>query len=263
MITSKKIGLVLSGGGYKGVAHIGAIKALEEYDIIPKFVSGTSAGAIVGSLYAAGHSPEDINTFFKKTSLFKLNRFTRSKAGFFDSEKYYDDLATYLPDDSFASLEKKLFVTATDLVEGVTKVFSKGELIRPLIASAAFPGVFTPILIDDHLYADGGILDNFPVDPIKKKADYIIGVDVSPLKKPKIDDFKHSYNVMQRAYYLRAMPNAFTRFSECDMIIHPRQLINFGLFNNNSMDKVFDIGYQEAKKQIVAMLKNSKNDSNS
>lgn len=262
MITSKKIGLVLSGGGYKGVAHIGAIKAFEEYNIIPKSISGTSAGAIVGSLYAAGHSSGEIQTFFKNTSLFKLNRFTRSKAGFFDSEKYYEDLLDYLPDDSFESLKKKLFVTATDLVEGTTKVFSKGELIRPLIASAAFPGVFTPILINDHLYADGGILDNFPVKPIKKNADYIIGVDVSPLKKPKISDFKHSYNVMQRAYYLRAMPNSVTRFNECNMIIHPKQLVNFGLFNNNSMDKVFEIGYQEAKKQIISVLNNDKNASN-
>ncbi|RZS99709.1 patatin-like phospholipase family protein [Aquimarina brevivitae] len=263
MVASTKIGLVLSGGGYKGVAHIGAIKALEEHNIKPHFISGTSAGALVGSLYAAGYSPEDIKTFFKKTSLFRLNRFTRSKAGFFDSEKYYDDLATYFPEDSFAALEKKLFVTATDLVEGVVKVFSRGELIRPIIASAAFPGVFSPIMINNHLYADGGILDNFPVQPIKQKSEFIVGVDVSPIKKPKITDFKHSFNVMQRAYYLRAMPNSMTRFNECDIIIHPKELINYGLFSNTNTEKVYEIGYQEAKKQIAKLLKEQKNDSTS
>lgn len=255
MKNSKNIGLVLSGGGFKGVAHIGAIKALEEANIIPKYVSGTSAGALVGSLYASGCTPEEMKAFFKKTSLFKFNRFTRKKAGFLDSEKFQGDLKSFFPDNSFEALQKKLFVTATNLVEGTVKVFNKGPLIKPLLASAAFPGVFTPILIDGELFADGGILDNFPIGPLEKKCDMIIGIDVSPIKKPKITDFKHSYNVMQRAYYLRAMPNAEAKFGRCDVVIQPKKLVNHGLFSNSGLDKVYDLGYQEAKKQIAGFLK--------
>ncbi len=254
------IGLILSGGGFKGVAHIGAIQAFEEANIIPHYVSGTSAGAIVGSLYAGNYSPEEIKDFFKKTPIFKLNRFSRKKAGFLDSEKYGEDLKNFFPKNSFEFLPKKLFITATNLVEGTTKIFSKGELIKPILASAAFPGVFTPVMIDGELYADGGILDNFPIKPLKKKCDLIIGIDVSPIKKPKITDFKHSYNVMQRAYYLRAMPNAEVKFKQCDIIVQPKKLINHGIFNSSSLEKVYDWGYQEAKKQIELFLKNEEHD---
>ncbi|WP_062061481.1 patatin-like phospholipase family protein [Aquimarina longa] len=256
MKSLKNIGLVFSGGGFKGVAHIGVIQALEEAGMTPSFVSGTSAGAIVGSLYAGGYSPEKIKDFFKNTPLFSFNRLTRTKPGFLDSEKFYNDLLTYFPENSFESLQKKLFVTATDLIEGTIKVFHTGELIKPLLASAAFPGVFTPVMINDGLYADGGILDNFPVSPLKKHCDLIIGVDVSPIKKPKISDFKHSYNVMQRAYYLRAMPNAETEFKHCNIIIQPQKLINHGIFSSGNLDKVYDYGYQEAKLQLHTFFKN-------
>ncbi len=255
---SKNLGFVLSGGGFKGVAHIGAIQAFEEANIIPKYVSGTSAGAIVGALYAGGYTPEEIKSFFKQTSLFKFNRFTRKKAGFLDSEKFQGDLEVFFPENSFEALQKKLFVTATNLVEGTVKVFNKGPLIKPLLASAAFPGVFTPVMIDGELFADGGILDNFPIAPLEKKCDVIIGIDVSPIKKPKITDFKHSYNVMQRAYYLRAVPNAEVKFSRCDLVIQPKKLVNHGLFSNSNLDKVYDLGYQEAKKQIALFLKEQK-----
>lgn len=254
MKESKNIGLVLSGGGFKGVAHIGAIQAIEEAGIAIKYISGSSAGALVGAMYAGGHSPEVIKRFFQKTSLFNFNRFTRKKAGFLDSEKFYNDLISFFPENTFESLQKNMFVTTTNLVEGVTEVFSSGQLIKPLLASAAFPGVFTPVMIGDQLYADGGILDNFPVAPLQQNCDFIIGVDVSPIKKPKISDFKHSYNVMQRAYYLRAVPNSETRFSQCDMIIQAKALANYGLFNSNNLDKVYDLGYNEAKAKIEQFL---------
>ena len=257
----QNIGIVLSGGGFKGVAHVGALQALNEAGITPKFVSGTSAGAIAGALYAGGYPPNEIKNFFTKTPLFKFNRFTRSKAGFLDSEKFHNDFASFFPENSFESLEKKLFVTATNLVEGTVKIFSSGALIKPLLASAAFPGVFTPVLVDGELYSDGGILNNFPVEPLEKHCDFIIGVDVTPLKKPKITDFKHSYNVMQRAYYLRAVPNSAIKFKRCDMIIQPKKLVNHGLFNTSDLEKVYDLGYQEAKKQIDMFFKTNTNDS--
>ncbi|WP_234859362.1 patatin-like phospholipase family protein [Aquimarina aquimarini] len=250
----KNIGLVLSGGGFRGVAHVGVIQALEEAGILPSFVSGTSAGAIVGSLYSQGHTPIEIKDFFTKTPLLKLNRFTRKKAGFLDSEKFHTDLLTYFPKNSFESLDKKLFITATNLIEGISTVFDSGELIKPLLASAAFPGVFSPVMINNQLYADGGILDNFPIEPLQNQCDLIIGVDVSPIKKPKITDFKHAYNVMQRAYYLRAKPNSETKFKYCDIIIQPKQLINHGVFDTSSLDKVYDFGYQEAKLQLTSFI---------
>src|SRR6056297_1530301 len=95
-------GLVLSGGGVRGVAHIGAIKALGEFGIRPSHIAGTSAGAIVGALYAGGCNWEEILDFFKTTQIFSIKKYARSKPGFVDTEKFYDHLKSYLPEDNFA-----------------------------------------------------------------------------------------------------------------------------------------------------------------
>lgn len=251
MSMGKTVGITLSGGGFRGMAHVGAIAALEGAGIKPTMVSGTSAGAIVGALYAKGYKIEEMKAFFKEVPLFAFNRFTIRKPGFLDSESFYDDLLPYFPEDSFEHLEKNLFVTATNLVEGTTQVFDSGALIKSVLASAAFPGVFSPVLINGQLYADGGILNNFPIKPLQQEhCDFIIGVDVTPVRKHKLSDFKHSYNVLQRAYYLRAVPNSETKFTNCDLIIQPKELVNFGAFSSGNLDKIYDLGYQEAQKQL-------------
>ncbi|MFC5048093.1 patatin-like phospholipase family protein [Aquimarina hainanensis] len=255
----KKIGLVLSGGGYKGIAHLGALLAFEEAGITPQYISGSSAGAIVGALYAGGYSITAIKSFFKKTPLFRFNKFTRKKPGFLDSEKFYDDFSSFFPENTFESLQRTLFITTTNLIEGTSKVFSSGELIKPILASAAFPGIFSPIKIGNALYADGGIMDNFPITPLINHCDMILGVNVTPVKKPTAKDFKHAYNVMQRAYYLMSIANAQNNFKHCNILVEPEELVNYGIFNAYNLDKVFELGYSEAKKQLITYRANQEN----
>ena len=156
MTISKKnsVGLVLSGGGVKGMAHIGLIKALLEYDIYPNIVSGASAGALVGSLYANGVAPDDMLLFFKETPLFRYNFITINKPGLFDTEKYIPFLRNYFTEDSFEDLPRELHIAVTNLQEGSCQFFSSGELLLPLLASAALPPVFSPVSINGRLYAD-------------------------------------------------------------------------------------------------------------
>ncbi|HDO26739.1 MAG TPA: phospholipase, partial [Bacteroidetes bacterium] len=169
-----KIGLVLSGGGIRGIAHIGLIKVLEDHNIKPDIVSGASAGALVGALYAKGYSTETIIDFFHNTPLFRISFFAKNKPGLLDMEKYQTYFKEYFPEDSFESLEKQLYITATNLEDGRLDFFSSGELINPLLASAALPPVFAPVLINDKLYVDGGIMNNFPVEPLENNCDFII-----------------------------------------------------------------------------------------
>src|SRR5690606_30999048 len=112
------LGLVLSGGGARGAAHIGVIKALEEHNIFPTHISGTSAGAIVGALYAADVPWADILKLFKTIPLFRSGRYARNKPGFIDSENFYDDLLAYFPKDNFIDLKKPLFITAANIIDG-------------------------------------------------------------------------------------------------------------------------------------------------
>ena len=247
-----KIGLVLSGGGIKGVAHIGAIKALEEHGIYPSYISGSSAGAVVGAFYAYGYAPDEILEVFRTLPLFSISRYTFRKPGIIDTDRFYSDFKKYLPEDNFSFLKKQLFITTVDMLNGNIKVFDKGELIKPFLASAAFPGVFSPMTIDDIVYADGGILDNFPIAPIENLCDQLIGIYASPLAKINATKLKHSYNVLDRAIRINFSNGSTQKFTKCDLLIHPKELTNYGLFDKNKLTEIFNIGYQTALKMIRA-----------
>jgi NTE family protein len=244
------LGLVLSGGGARGAAHIGVLKALEEHGISPTHVSGTSVGAIVGALYSAGVHWSEILKFFKTVSIFTTKRFAFNKPGFLDTEKFYDDLKVFFPRDNFDALEKTLYITATNVISGNLKIFSKGQLIKPVIASASFPGVFTPTEINGSYYIDGGILNNFPVEPLKQYCDTIIGVYINSLKKVSIKDLKYSYTVADRALKIRAEVDSVSKFADCSLIISPENLGEFGVFGMSNTDVIFEMGYSEAMKAL-------------
>ncbi|MFK7811106.1 MAG: patatin-like phospholipase family protein [Maribacter sp.] len=245
----KTIGLVLSGGGYRGIAHAGAIKAFEEAGIFPNRISGCSAGAIVAALYAAGYSPQEILTFFKEVKIFEFNRFARNKPGWVDTDTFRSLLRSYFPENNFADLHKKLFVTTTDLLSGKIKVFNSGTLVDALLASASFPGVFSPVSIENGFYADGGILDNFPMQPVQN-CSFIYGVYVSPISIMKASEFKHSYDVINRALHLRMNAASKAKFSACDMVVYPNELSKYNLFNAKHADELFEIGYRKTKEAL-------------
>jgi NTE family protein len=249
------IGLVLSGGGVRGLAHIGTIKALEENGIAPNIVSGSSAGAVVGALYCYGYGPEEMMEFFRVTPLFQINRFAFGKPGFIDTDSFYSDFKKYFPQDNFNSLKKTLFVTTVDLLKGDLRVFNSGELIRPLLASSAFPGLFSPVGMQDTVYADGGILDNFPLHPIKDLCDLKIGSYASPLDTITPESLKYSVNVLERAIRINYSERSFLKFSHFDLLVRPMELISYGLLDMNRMNEIYHIGYNcaiEAIKRLDA-----------
>ncbi|TLP77280.1 patatin-like phospholipase family protein [Maribacter sp. ACAM166] len=241
-----KTGLVLSGGGVRGVAHIGAIKALEEHDIYPSHIAGTSAGAIVGALYAGGCRWEEMLDFFKTVELFSINKYAINKPGLIDTSRFYDVLLSYLPKDNFNALKIPLYITATNLLDGTLKVFHKGPLIKPILASAAVPGFFAPVQIKDGYYVDGGTLNIFPVDLIKTYCDLIVGVYVNPFEKVRIEDLKHAHNVLERAYHIKVANESISKFDDCNLLIRPKDMGNFGMFSMKNIDTIFQLGYESA-----------------
>ena len=245
-LVKNRVGLILSGGGVRGVAHIGVIRALLENNIEPQVVSGSSAGAVVGALYCNGYTPEQMLEFFKVIPLFQINKFAFSKPGFIDTDKFYADFKKYFEHNNFKKLKKKLFVTSVDLCDGVLKVFESGELIKPLLASSAFPGLFSPVQINQHLYADGGILDNFPTAPLLDNCETLIGVYASPLNKIAPDRLKHSVNVLERAIRINYSKRSRAKFRHCQLMIKPEKLVNYGLLDIGKIDEIFRIGYQTA-----------------
>ncbi|WP_281846744.1 patatin-like phospholipase family protein [Olleya namhaensis] len=249
-----KTGLVLSGGGMRGAAHIGAIKALEEHGIYPTHIAGTSAGAIIGALYAYGFNCDEMLDFLKTIQLFSYKKYALNKPGFIDAGKYYNYFKKQFPEDDFSSLNKKLFITATNILNGKLEVFTEGELIKPIIASAAFPGLFSPIEMKDSLYVDGGVLNNFPVDLLQKECDQIIGVYLNLFETTSKIKLKHFHNIIERAITIGAVKSDLVKFSSCDILIAPKTLSQFALFDKKNIDAIFKIGYDS----MVVALKNKK-----
>lgn len=245
-----KTGLVLSGGGVRGVAHIGAIKALEEHGIYPSHIAGTSAGAVVGALYSGGCTWQEILDFFKTTQIFSITNYARSKPGFVDTEKFYDRLKSYLLQDNFESLKTPLYVTATNLLDGTLKVFHSGELIKPILASAAVPGLFAPVPFKNGYYVDGGTLNNFPVDLLKNHCHHLIGVYVNPFEKMKMNDLKHAHNVLERAYHIMVANETMLKFEDCDLLIRPDRMADFSMFSLKNIDTLLALGYSATIKAL-------------
>jgi NTE family protein len=174
-----KIGLALGGGSAKGFAHIGVLKELHKHKIFPDYIAGTSAGALVGALYAAGHSPEDIEEIAKTTNWKKIMDFTIPKSGFIAGKLIENKIRQEVNKKKFSQLKIPFRAVAYNLDLHEKVVFSKGDVARAVRASLSIPGIFAPIKIDGHRYVDGGVVDPTPFDIVKEMgAEYIIAVDL-------------------------------------------------------------------------------------
>ena len=246
-----RLGMVLSGGGSRGLAHAGVLAALAEHGMRPDCISGSSAGALVGALHLAGYDAEAILQFFEATSPFHLSHLARiGKPGWIDTERIEADLRTYFPQDSFAALRAPLFVTATDLVHARIRVFSSGPLIRPLLASASIPALFTPTAFEGTLYADGGILDNFPTAPLRGSCKKTIGVYVSPLHDVASSELDSSLAVTYRAVEIGMYLASARKFDRVDLALCPPELTAYRLLDVKRHREIFEIGYRTALDRI-------------
>lgn len=250
-----RLGIVLSGGGVRGIAHAGVLAALTEEGIEPQIASGTSAGAIVGALWAAGRSPLEISDFFAEASPFRLSYLALRKPGLLDADKIEDDFHRAFPEDAFEALHRPLFVTATDLTRARLEVFSSGPLVRPLLASSAVPMVFTPVRIGGNLYADGGILDNFPVEPLVSLADVILGVLVARMSPVDAEALESSFAVVQRAFEVAQYASAQRVIHRCALVIQPCGLDRFNLFDVKSRAAIFEAGREAARARMAEIVR--------
>ena len=237
--------LVLSGGGFRGLAHVGVIQALEEFDLVPDIISGTSAGAIVGALYAKGYSTEIILKFFEEIQLFSIQSYARGKPGWVDSEKFITYFLEYFPDNNFQSLQKKLFVTAVNLLDGKLEILQNGPLIQAIMASAAFPGIIAPVQIGSGYFVDGGVLNNFPIEPVMH-AERIIGSSVNAFEQLDSDGFETSFQVLERVFKIMTSHESRIKFPKCHLMLEVPGLESYQTFKQKDLRKLVDMGYQYA-----------------
>jgi len=245
-----KIGIALSGGGTRGVVHIGVLQALEEHGIFPSIISGTSAGSIVGAMYAHGYSPAEILSIASERSLIWMFSLRLPNKGFVRHTFLRKMLMRYIPENNFEELKKPLFVAIANLNTGKVEIKNSGPLHDVIIASSSIPVLYEPIRIGEHLFADGGLLMNLPVSPIRDAAKYIIGVNLIPRKVLTSDEVNTISGVAARTFNLAAINTIEPELKYCDMIIEPEAIYQYSRFNFTKIRQMYEIGYEEAQKHI-------------
>lgn len=245
-VREDSIGIAFSGGGARGLSHIGVIMALEKFGIRPRIISGVSAGAIASVLYAAGLSPLDMRQCFVDYNKFaNFREWTIPKDGIFKLTKFARLLESWLPVTHLEQLNIPTVVCATNLDRGTQIGWSKGEIVPRVVASCSIPIVFSPVKIKDEHYVDGGVLHNLPAWAIREYCDILIGSNCSPLKK--IYKYKESIlDIALRSYHLTTKSNLPQDIRICDYVISPAQLSSHGIFDIKVLDQAIKIGYETA-----------------
>ncbi|MFU8887517.1 MAG: patatin-like phospholipase family protein [Trueperaceae bacterium] len=267
-----KIGLVLSGGGARGFAHIGVLRVLERHGVEVDALAGTSMGAILAALHAHGYRADDLHELAASVSWRDVIDLSLS-GGVVKGEKLHQLLATYLP-ARFEDLGKTLAVTCTDIEAGEQLVFTSGDLITPVRASACLPGAFEPVEYQGRTLADGGILNNLPVDALALvHTDLTLASDVSPPRRAVYEDAHDGrvswwQRVVATVTLERRTPLAAATFRAADIMMrlltdaqyihHPadlriqHEMPGYRLESFWALDEIVALGEAEAEAELRA-----------
>ncbi|MFH7015902.1 patatin-like phospholipase family protein [Flavobacterium sp. FlaQc-47] len=287
-----KIGLVLSGGGAKGFAHIGVLKVLEEAGIKIDYIGGTSMGSIIGGLYASGYNASQIDSIFKRTNFDELinDYIPRSSKNFYGKKN--DELyAIVLPFSNFKvgipeALSKGMYnynllssltrnvrhvrdfnklptpflCIGTNIETGEEVLLNKGNLVQAMMASAAFPSLFTPVEIDGNLLVDGGVVNNYPIKEVRNLgADIIIGVDVQDdLMKRK--NLKNATRILVQITNLQSIDKMKDKIKDTDVYIKP-DIRDYGVISFDKGEQIIRKG-EEAAFAVYEKIKTLVNEDN-
>lgn len=249
-----KLGIALSGGGARGFAHIGALKAIEEAGLKPEVVAGVSAGSIAGVLYAAGIPLEEILPLFKDASFSDFCSLAlRDGGGLFKLPGLKKFMVKNAGTDRLEKLKLPIYIGVTDFDKGEPAFFSEGPLGDIVMASCSIPIVFQPVKIGGTYYVDGGVLRNLPAWTIRDKCEKLIGINCSPLTSHR---YKHSImDIAMRSYNLMAKSNQNIDMAMCDLVIKTPDIAAYQVFNLRDIKKVYLSGYAAAHKAVKEWLK--------
>jgi NTE family protein len=246
------ISLALGGGAVLGAAHIGVLKAFDEYGVKVNRISGTSIGAMIAALYAFGKSPAEIEQNVIELEWLDVTSFTLSRYGILSNDDLGKQVSSLLGAVDIADAPIPLYLIATDLTSGEKIVLRKGDVARAVMASACIPGIFVPVEIEGRLLVDGGLVENVPVSPLREAgADFVVGVSLSAgrqYQRPQdiIDVFANAIDI--------AIDNVTrSQTSEADLIVAPR-LSSYSRRDMSRIPELIDEGYRSTR-QILGKLK--------
>lgn len=246
-------GIVLSGGGARGFAHIGVLKALNEHGIYPEIISAVSAGSIVGAMYADGYTPDEIFEGFCEWDIYSILKFYRPGFGVLKAIGIRKTLNKYLSTNELSSLKIPMVVSATNFAKATTEYFTEGSIVDAVMASSAVPLVLKPYIINGNMYVDGGLMNNLPIEPLEHQCDYLIGVNVNPVHETS--QFNSFRNYADRVLHLAIRANVNNHIPKFNLYIEPPALASYGLFKLSAAREICEIGYQYTSELLDSIKK--------
>ncbi|MCM8594917.1 patatin-like phospholipase family protein [Accumulibacter sp.] len=216
-----RLGLALGGGAARGFAHVGVIKVLESQGIVPEIVAGTSAGAVVGALYAAGHNGFELQKLAHQLDETKISDWSLPDRGVLKGESLQQFVNQAVGQKPLESLRKPFGAVATDLASGESIVFRTGNTGMAVRASATVPGVFQPVRINGHEYVDGGLSSLIPVRAARQMgSDVVIAVDISA--HPGNQPVRSTFDILMQTFTIMGQSLARYELKEADVVIRPQ-----------------------------------------
>lgn len=216
-----KVAIALGGGAARGFAHIGVIKALEAQGIVPEIVVGTSAGSVVGALYAGGYNGFELQKIALQMEENQVSDWTLPDRGVIKGEALQGFINKSLGNKPLEKLAKPFGVVATDLSTGEPVVFRTGNTGMAVRASSSVPGVFQPVAINGREYVDGGLVSPVPVRAARDLgADFVIAVDISA--KPRYGKTQSAIDVLLQTFAIMGQSISKYELAEADVVIRPQ-----------------------------------------
>jgi NTE family protein len=216
------VGLALGGGMARGCAHVGVLRELEKAGIPIDLIAGTSVGSLIGGAYAAGLTPDQIETLGLNISWNDLGRVTISRLGFYDSKRTEDFIRANFPVTEFEQTRIPFGAVATDIQTGKMVVFTEGSLPLAIRASCAMPIFYTPVMVNGRMMVDGGLVGHIPASVARMMgADVVIAVDVNSQHLP-IPQPTHLFTVMTQALAIMGRSAVGYLYADADIVIRPQ-----------------------------------------
>ena len=243
ILKRKKLGLALSGGGAKGIAHIGVLQALEDQNLKISYISGTSVGAIIASLFAFEVELDEIGRFAKSLSISKISKFKPSRSGIFNNDNLRGLLKEFLGCSQIEDAIVPLSIIATNINSGSKVVLGSGDVCDAVCASSAIPGIFAPVQISGIPLVDGGLVQNLPVDVLREMgANFCIGSDLS--SSYRFSQVTNIVDVIRNSFGIMVYYKDYSQIEICDLLIS-MELGDFSLNDNtDKFDELVAIGYE-------------------
>jgi NTE family protein len=248
----KDITLALSGGGARGVYHLGVLQFIEEEGYHVRAICATSIGAVIGASWLCGVSAKEQLEIFKSKEFKDIFSFNYFRNSLYKINKDAEILKRLIPKKNMQDLDTPFYITAVDLESGTNLYFDSGDIKTLCLASSALIPILPPVKYNGHKLVDGGFMDHIPMTPLQSYEFPIVGVNLHPIYKKETSN--NIFSSISRALYISTYRDSFGASVNCEVYVTSKRLAQYSIFSFSNFDALFELGYKDAKEKFSLKL---------